>query len=71
MFPRPPHHGLDQCRALEVAAANRLSEDTEVLRPSGEHLHRMFDRVLRAVHAVVTPGSFVPPNSVQDGNAEQ
>ena len=28
---RPPHHGLDQCRAREVATADRFTEDTAVL----------------------------------------
>ena len=33
-----------------------------MLRASGEHLHR----VLLAVHTVVTPGLFVPPNPMQE-----
>ena len=37
-----------------------------MLCPSGAHLHRMLDRVLRAIHTVVTPGRFVPPNSVYE-----
>ena len=41
-------------------------EDTAVLRPSEAHLHRMRHRVLRAVHTVVTPGRFVPPNPMEE-----
>ena len=40
--------------AREITAACRLTEDTVVLCPSGARLHRMFYRVLRAVHTVVT-----------------
>ena len=41
-------------------------EDTVVLCPSGARLHRMFYRVLRPVHTVVTPGRFVPLNPVHE-----
>ena len=50
---------------MASTAADHLTEDTVVLCPSG-HLHRMFDRVLRAVHTMVTPRRFVPPDSVHE-----
>ena len=59
----PSHHGLEQCRAPEIDGADRLQEDTAVLRSSRAHLNRMFHRALRAVRTVVTPGRFVPPNT--------
>ena len=62
MPPLPPHHGLNECQAREIAATNDLQEDTVVFRPNGAHLHRMLHRVLRAVHTVVTPGHVIPPN---------
>ena len=43
-----PNHGFDQCRALEVTAADRPREHTAVLRPCWVLLHRMPHRVFRA-----------------------
>ena len=37
-----------------------------VLCSSGAHLHRIFYRVLRAVHSVLTFGRFVAPNPIQE-----
>ena len=71
-LPTPPghcasaHDGFHQGRAREFAAADRLDEDTAMLRPSGAHLHRMFHRVLWAVHTVVTPGRFDRSNLTQE-----
>ena len=62
MTVRPPHHGLNQCRAREVAAAVRLQEDMAVLRPSGAHFHLLLYRLLQTVHTVVTSGRFGPSN---------
>ena len=37
-----------------------------MLCPSGAHLHRMLDHVLREVHTVVTLGRFVSPDPIQE-----
>ena len=58
MPPRPPpYHGLDQCRARQVATADRLLEDTAVLRPSSAHFHRLLHRVeqLAVGHTGICP----------------
>uniref|UniRef100_A0A2H1WP59 SFRICE_001868 n=1 Tax=Spodoptera frugiperda TaxID=7108 RepID=A0A2H1WP59_SPOFR len=64
--PLAPHHGLNQCRAREVAVADHIPEDLAVLSPRRAHRHCMFYRVLRAVLAVMTPGRFLPPNKEQE-----
>uniref|UniRef100_A0A2H1V8X5 SFRICE_006412 n=1 Tax=Spodoptera frugiperda TaxID=7108 RepID=A0A2H1V8X5_SPOFR len=64
--PLAPHHGLNQCRAREVAVADHIPEDLAVLSPRRAHRHRKFYRVLRAVLTVMTPGRFLPPNKEQE-----
>uniref|UniRef100_A0A2H1VEY6 SFRICE_021622 n=1 Tax=Spodoptera frugiperda TaxID=7108 RepID=A0A2H1VEY6_SPOFR len=64
--PLAPHHGLNQCRAREVAVAEHIPEGLAVHSPRRAHRHRMFYRVLRAVLAVMTPGRFLPPNKEQE-----
>ncbi|KAJ8718289.1 hypothetical protein PYW08_002526 [Mythimna loreyi] len=56
------NYGLNQDPAREVAAADHPHEDTAMLFSSGEHLHRVLHRILRADHTVATPGRLFRTN---------